>query len=516
MKLFYKKAVITWKGLHTRIDRKYATAYEIRMPELWQHSEANECKNVIRLWNELKYGRYYQRMIMCGEFHYEEADLTRFGARGFLYKIDKAVGNEKEIVLALDDSKVSEQLLEYFIKLRKIKGFCLHVFMNLDVPVRDKNERFLLTYLNDISQLDSVTFFNHSYIRDTSSDEEMAMSDWEDSIRTCEEIFAEEVEYIIPKLSSLSVVGEDELWLFNWDTRRYELITIEESDNKMVNDEPSSAFEIISPNMGKETCQELKEHRIQFKLKHGVKNKEEKCTFTGECKGTCDQCDKKAKELWMAAYSTERVKSYEETANVNGIIRLRDNIDGPGIRSLIVMNDCHLQCRYCINKQYINVLPLNKKMSVHRLSELIIKDAVYYEMTGGGVTFGGGEPLLSPEFIVEFKNINPRISIAVETSLNVPFVNVASVMGVVDYWIVDIKDMNEKIYKLYTGRDNVLVLGNLKCLINNIPAEKIKCRVPSIVGYNSENDIKVSVNELKEMGIIDIECFEYLLENIMS
>lgn len=154
-------------------------------------------------------------------------------------------------------------------------------------------------------------------------------------------------------------------------------------------------------------------------------------------------------------------------------------------------------------------MPMNKKMTSCELTNRIEKDAVYFEMTGGGVTFGGGEPLLAPAFIKSFKEKNPSISIAVETSLNVPKENVAMLTEIVDDWIVDVKDMNNDIYSAYTGTTNEQVIENLGYLIAYVPVEHIRCRIPEIPGYNTPEDVTNSILQLKEMGIIDTECFTY-------
>jgi pyruvate formate lyase activating enzyme len=104
---------------------------------------------------------------------------------------------------------------------------------------------------------------------------------------------------------------------------------------------------------------------------------------------------------------------------------------------------------------------------------------------------------------------NPHISVAVETSLNVPFETVESLTEIVDYWIVDVKDMNNNIYFAYTGHSNVQVLSNLKYLAKLVPTEKIQCRVPLIEGYNTEADVQKATEELQELGVQNIERLVY-------
>lgn len=99
-----------------------------------------------------------------------------------------------------------------------------------------------------------------------------------------------------------------------------------------------------------------------------------------------------------------------------------------------------------------------------------------------------------------------------ETSLNVPLDRMLAVVNDINYWYVDIKDMNPDIYLRYTGKPNTQVLANLAELIRLVPAERICVRVPLIKGYNSPVDVVRSVNALSEMGFTNIERFEYVVE----
>lgn len=100
--------------------------------------------------------------------------------------------------------------------------------------------------------------------------------------------------------------------------------------------------------------------------------------------------------------------------------------------------------------------------------KVLKKDEIYYLMSGGGVTFSGGEPLLQSTFIHEVcKLADPAWQMRIETSLNVLWRNVEPIINDIDEWIIDIKDMDEQIYKEYIGRsinhliDNILIKGVL-------------------------------------------------------
>ena len=85
-----------------------------------------------------------------------------------------------------------------------------------------------------------------------------------------------------------------------------------------------------------------------------------------------------------------------------GISRLRMGTDGKGIRTLIAFHDCELDCKYCINPQckLINAKGKIKYMSAEDIVATIKKDELYYLATNGGITLGGGEPLLHHDFLI--------------------------------------------------------------------------------------------------------------------
>ena len=94
-------------------------------------------------------------------------------------------------------------------------------------------------------------------------------------------------------------------------------------------------------------------------------------------------------------------------------------------------------------------------LSPMQLYEKVKIDDLYFLVTGGGITFGGGEPLLYSDFIAKFRNIcGSAWKIYIETSLNVEREHVSTLVGIVDDWIIDIKDWNEDIYSHYTGMGN--------------------------------------------------------------
>ena len=187
-----------------------------------------------------------------------------------------------------------------------------------------------------------------------------------------------------------------------------------------------------------------------------------------------------------------------KTAVLIGLSRHRIGVDGSGVTTLVAFHGCPLNCKYCLNPQALSPEGIWKRFTPEELYKAVSKDDLYFRATGGGITFGGGEPLISCKEILHFRSIclknGKKWKINIETSLNVP----------------KTLDMNPHIYKAYTGKDNKQVISNLQYLIDN--NAKITARVPLIAGFNTELDVKNSILSLERMGIIDIDRFTYTVK----
>ena len=154
-----------------------------------------------------------------------------------------------------------------------------------------------------------------------------------------------------------------------------------------------------------------------------------------------------------------------------GLSRHRIGVDGAGVTTLVAFHGCPLRCKYCLNPKALSLNGVWKRFIPEELYNHVKQDDLYFRATSGGVTFGGGEPLLSCKEILHFHKIcrdkGHDWKITIETSLNVPKVFVEVLEGIVDQWIVDIKDMNPEIYRAYTGKDNAQVIINLRHLLSS-------------------------------------------------
>ncbi|MBR5910925.1 MAG: radical SAM protein [Bacteroidales bacterium] len=198
-------------------------------------------------------------------------------------------------------------------------------------------------------------------------------------------------------------------------------------------------------------------------------------------------------------------------AKIFGISRHRLTTDGEGVTTLVAFSGCPLRCKYCLNKTSWE-LSKGRDYTPEMLFEEVKIDQLYFLATHGGITFGGGEPLLQVEFIKEFRALcGPQWQILAETSLNVPFENVKTLDAVLDGYIVDIKDLNPEIYKAYTGKDNALVMSNLQWLLQHGDPNRIMVRVPHIPDFNSDEDVSRSMEQLKKMGVTNFNEFTYII-----
>ncbi len=199
-----------------------------------------------------------------------------------------------------------------------------------------------------------------------------------------------------------------------------------------------------------------------------------------------------------------------KTAPLIGISRHRLTTDGEGVTTLVAFHGCPLRCKYCLNPQSLHSEGIWKHYDCMQLYEEVRLDELYFLATHGGITFGGGEPCLQSDFIYEFRQLcGQEWQLSVESSLNVPQENIEKLLPVIDYYIIDIKDINNDIYQQYTGKENEKVLNNLHYLIEHGKNEQIIVRTPIIPVYNSESDVDNSIRLLKEMGIPQFDRFTY-------
>ena len=201
------------------------------------------------------------------------------------------------------------------------------------------------------------------------------------------------------------------------------------------------------------------------------------------------------------------------------IARHRLTVDGDGVTTLVAFHGCPLRCRYCLNAQCLDPDRVWRTVSVRELIDEVAIDNLYFLATGGGVTFGGGEPLLRSAFIEAFAMDKPtEWRITLETSLNVERCHLERVFPHVNHYIVDIKDTNPDIYRAYTTREQAPALENLRWLLSQRTdmCDRITVRLPHIPNHNTEADVTRSRQWLETLGVRHIDEFNYQIPDKQS
>jgi len=140
-------------------------------------------------------------------------------------------------------------------------------------------------------------------------------------------------------------------------------------------------------------------------------------------------------------------------------------VDGPGIRFVVFMGGCPLRCQYCHNIDMVFGSGW-KEYSVDEVVEKIVKNKAYFDSSGGGVTFSGGEPLMQSVFLREClrRCKEAGIHTTVDTSLFCSEKTMSELISYVDLWMVSLKHFDDEKHKLLTGVSNVSILRNLRFL----------------------------------------------------
>lgn len=232
--------------------------------------------------------------------------------------------------------------------------------------------------------------------------------------------------------------------------------------------------------------------------------------------------------------------------------------DGPGIRSTVFFKGCQLRCVWCQNPESIdfgpeiaffpndcikcgdcveacpvsacklkNPLLIDRKkctrcgecvkvcpgralrmagnyLSVGEITEIVLRDRVFYEVSGGGVTLSGGEPTLHMEFISALLTSlrTHGIHTAIQTNGCFAWAKFEkSILPNVDLIMFDVKLTNRQSHIHFTGRSNRGIMENLKKLMKLSP-EKVLPRVPLIPGFTAASDnLEAIAAFLKDLGV---------------
>lgn len=183
-------------------------------------------------------------------------------------------------------------------------------------------------------------------------------------------------------------------------------------------------------------------------------------------------------------------------------------VDGPGIRFVLFLQGCHLQCKYCHNRDTWDMKGGEYK-NLDDIFEKIKRYKNYMMLSGGGVTVTGGEPLLQVKFLIElFKKLKKEgIHTCIDTSGIVAITDdIKEVLKYTDLVLLDIKHIDDEKCKKLVGVSNKRELEFAKYLSdNNI---KIWIRQVLVPGYTDDEQdllkLKKFIKSLKTVENVQI------------
>lgn len=237
--------------------------------------------------------------------------------------------------------------------------------------------------------------------------------------------------------------------------------------------------------------------------------------------------------------------------------------DGPGIRTTVFFKGCSLRCAWCHNPECFDVSPILQFFPVYckscgkcsiacpnqahgivndshlfnrdacaacgkcalvcrqgalkfvgkaytpgDLFQELLKDRHYFETSGGGVTFSGGEPALMADDIIEVAGHcrTADIHTALDTAGNVPFENYELLLPHISLFLYDIKCIDDSIHRRWTNAGNRLILENIRTLDKKNARYII--RVPVINSFNTDlkeqENIAQFIASLSNPGLIQL------------
>ena len=179
-------------------------------------------------------------------------------------------------------------------------------------------------------------------------------------------------------------------------------------------------------------------------------------------------------------------------------------VDGPGIRFVLFLQGCNLQCKYCHNRDTWDINGGEYK-SLDEIVEKIKKYKNYIIPSGGGITVTGGEPLLQVKFLIElFKKVKQEgITTCIDTSGMVNITtDIKELLQYTDLVLLDIKHIDDEKCKQLVGTSNKKEIEFAKYLSeNNI---KMWIRQVIVPGYTDDEKDLIKLKEfLKTLKTVE-------------
>lgn len=168
---------------------------------------------------------------------------------------------------------------------------------------------------------------------------------------------------------------------------------------------------------------------------------------------------------------------------------------------------CHACEKSCLN-QAIHFI--GEAVPVSRVLETVARDRIYYEESGGGVTFSGGEPFVQFSALRKMAEAcHGEYHVAVETTGDTEWEKMESCIPYIDLFLYDIKHYDSEKVRKVTGGNGIRIRDNLQRLSYAIP-DRITARMPVIPGFNSDTEtVKRIFDMAAGLGLKRIDLLPY-------
>ncbi|MFV0348848.1 MAG: glycyl-radical enzyme activating protein [Halodesulfovibrio sp.] len=191
------------------------------------------------------------------------------------------------------------------------------------------------------------------------------------------------------------------------------------------------------------------------------------------------------------------------TACPEGAASLAQGTPGRSARDLATCTNCGRCVSVCPSKAREMS---GRMMTVEEVMAVVRKDALFYENSGGGVTFGGGEPTAGGAFFLNLVETAKAegYHVTVDTCGYCPEDRFDKTIALADLLLFDCKHMNPEQHKLLTGVDNVVILRNMRAALAS--GTEVRIRMPLMPGMNdSEENVAAMAGFFGQFGRTEIE-----------
>ncbi len=170
-----------------------------------------------------------------------------------------------------------------------------------------------------------------------------------------------------------------------------------------------------------------------------------------------------------------------------------------------------MACGACVELHCGALELIGYERSVEQIMAEVMKDKLYYDCSGGGITLSGGEPLAQFAFCMELLQVAKAsgLHICMETCGYADKTQIMETAQYVDLYLFDIKETDSVRHRQYTGVEPSVILENLFCL--DSLGKQIVLRCPIIPGYNDREDHFSGIAEIANrlQGVVQIEVEPY-------